>query len=304
MTRMVNLQGVAVKFIGSIQSLGFVVGAALFFALVTPSLGQMTGEGVISTQGTQFFQEDPEPPPPQPKPKQETPVALPPVQAPERAPQPPPPVPRQVRPNKFPSVVVLLDASDSMLNRIPGGETTRLEEAKEALIDVVSGMSNDTRVQMWLFNTRLVPVAIRPGTARSFIPVGERGSRQQLIRQIKAIRTGGGTNLYRSIIQTLKIFSAPEDQAAYRSGERFPVLVIISDGEDAMKTGHTLDAVLAARRRYPLVTINAIGFHVSGEKSWTEKLCQIATTPEGCATADDRNQLLKILESFYKSRGN
>ena len=265
-----------------------------------PVMAQMGSEGVISTQGTQFVGEDPEPQPPPAK--DNKPVPLPPAQEPERVapPQPQPVAP--AKPNRYPSVVILLDTSDSMLTKVPSEDMTRLDEAKEALVDVVSGMSSETRVQLWIFNTRLIPVAIRPGMARRFIPIGPSGNRTELIRKIKSIRTGGGTNLYQSIIKVLEVFGEARDQAAYRSRERFPVLVVISDGEDAMKTGHSLDAVLAVRKRYPLVTINTIGFHVSGERSWTEKLCQIANTRQGCANADDSGQLRKILEGFYRPR--
>ena len=80
------------------------------------------------------------------------------------------------------------------------------------------------------------------------------------------------------------------------------MLVIISDGEDGGKTGHSVDTVLAAARKFPLVTINTIGFHVSGNESWFKRLCRISTHPRGCATADNPRRLQTILESFYKPR--
>jgi Mg-chelatase subunit ChlD len=197
-------------------------------------------------------------------------------------------------------VVFLLDTSDSMLNALPGKEQTRLDEAKAALAQVVRGMSRETRVQMWMFNTRLNPLAIAGGRPGTFIPIGGPGLRKRLIEKIAGIRTAGGTNLYQAIIRTLDIFAVPADQPLYRSGQRFPVLVIISDGEDGGKTGHTLDAVLAAKRRFPLVTINTIGFHVSGQEQWFSDLCRIATRASGCAKAGNQAQLKSILESFYR----
>ncbi len=275
---------------------------ALLLLLVPGHLqAQLSEEGVFSTQGTQFVKpKKPLPPkPPEPPAAPE----LPKIEQPEVAPVAAAPPPRPAAPPpKYPSVVILLDASDSMLNPVPGQGRHRLDEAKAALVQVVRGMSAETRVQLWIFNTRIYPVAIDKGSARSFIPIGRPGLRRRLIEKIGAIRTGGGTNLYKAIITTLKIFADPADQPLYRSGQRFPVLVVISDGEDSRKTGHSLDAVLAARKRYPLVTINTVGFHIEGEDRWFRELCRIATSPQGCATAGNPGQLQAILESFYKPR--
>lgn len=256
------------------------------------ALAQLSDEGTISTQGTQFVRPDP-PKPPKPPPRVEVPRAAPPRRpVPPRVQAPPKPPPR------FPSVVFLVDASDSMLNTIPGGRT-RLDEAKAALTRVIQGMSKETRVQLWTFNTRLHRVTVG-GVRSGFIPVGRPGLRERLVERIKGIRTAGGTNLYKAVIETLEIFAAPQDQPLYQSGQRFPVLVVLSDGEDGGKTGHSLAAVLAAKRRFPLVTVNAIGFHISGEEKLYQQLCRIATRPEGCAAAGDQRHLQAILESFYR----
>ena len=260
---------------------------------------QLTDESSISTEGTQFIKPPPPPVTPTPVPPKPPRAALP------RPPTPPvvtPPAPGAAPPPRYPSVVFLLDTSDSMLTRVPGRKGTQLDEAKTALIQVLRGMSRETRVQLWTFNTRRKPVAVGGAPPGTFIPVGQPGLRDQLIGKIRGIRTSGGTNLYQAVIRTLDIFGVPGDQPLYRSGLRFPVLVVISDGEDGGKTGHTVDAVLAARRRFPLVTINAIGFHVSGDRKWFAQLCRISTSPQGCATADDQRQLQTILESFYRPR--
>ncbi|MCZ6842621.1 MAG: VWA domain-containing protein [SAR324 cluster bacterium] len=274
--------------------------AACLLLLAGESLAQLRDESTISTEGTQFVK--PEPPP---RPAPPVPPARPRTAAP-RAPEPPVvkrPPRRAAPPPRYPSVVFLLDTSDSMLNKVPGKGTTRLDEAKFALSRVVQSMSRVTRMQLWTFNTRRKPVTIGGAPPGSFIAVGRPGLREQLARKIQGIRTAGGTNLYQAIIRTLDIFGAPADQPLYRSGQRFPVLVVISDGEDGGKTGHTLESVLAARRRYPLVTINTIGFHISGDEKSYQRLCRISTNPQGCATADNQQQLQKILESFYQPRG-
>lgn len=258
---------------------------------------QLSDNAPISTEGTQFVTPEKVAPTPRPKPPSRPRAARP---RPPRRPVAPRAQKQTAPPPRYPSVVFLLDSSDSMLNPVPGKGHTRLDEAKTALKQVVGGMSRETRVQMWTFNTRLRQISIAGSAPKTFIQIGRRGMRARLVEQIGRIRTAGGTNLYKAIIRTLDIFADPADQPLYRSGQRFPVLVVISDGEDGGKTGHTLDAVLAARRRFPLVTINAIGFHLGGEQQWFRKLCRIATRPTGCAAAGDLAQLQTILEGFYR----
>ena len=281
--------------------------ASAFAGLVSVcwlTAGQVQAQGleqdIISEEGTQFVTE-PEPPSP--------PAVEEPVLQPQPAP-PPPPAARRAPPSepakrpRYPAVVILLDTSDSMLNRAPGGSGTLLLAAKSALKQVVEGMSDQTRAQIWAFNTRLHKLKM-PGETRSgFVRVGRPGSRtrERLIQAIDKLKTAGGTNLYQAIIRSLEIFAERRDQAAYRSGERFPVLVVISDGEDWGKSRYTLDSVLKAKEKFPLVTVNTIGFNISRQDKWFADLCRIATHPQGCAPAGDRGQLQAILESFYRYR--
>ena len=96
--------------------------------------------------------------------------------------------------------------------------------------------------------------------------------------------------------------AGPRDPAADRAGEWYPVLAVISDGEDWGKSRTTLDSVLKAKKKFPLVTVNTIGFNISRQDKWFADLCRIATHPRGCAPAGDRGQLQAILESFYRYR--
>jgi hypothetical protein len=196
--------------------------------------------------------------------------------------------------------VILLDTSDSMLDKSPGKDLSHLDEARNAIAEVIRGMSPETRVQVWHFNSRMYPISVgnaRPGT---FTPVGDVKRRDELLAKLRTIRTSGLTNLYESLVKALEFFSVPADQPLYKSGQRFPVLVVVSDGEDSGKSRVTLDQVLAAKLTHPLVTVNAIGFTVSKDDVWFKTLCEIATRPEGCATADDQAQLNRILEGFYR----
>jgi hypothetical protein len=272
--------------------------ASLTATLARPARAQLDDGATISTQGTQFVKPEK---PAEPAPPRTSPPATPPQQAPAGAIQPSAPPPSApAEPPRYSSVVILLDTSDSMLNTLPGSTRTQLDEAKAALAQVLSGMSVETRVQIWTFNVQIQPLLL-PGVAPGqFVQVGQGGNRQALIQRLKGIRTGGGTNLFQSVVRSLGFFAHPADQALYRSGQRYPALVVVSDGEDSGNTREDLQAVLAARRRFPLVTVSAIGFKVSRQEAWFETLCRIATRPEGCATADDEAQLRQVLDSFYR----
>ncbi len=281
------------------------LGLGVLALLASVSLhAQLADDPRVSTQGTQFVAPPTPPTPPRPP----EPAAVPGPQQPPAPPvapiQPPQPAavdpPKAGPPPRYPSVVILLDVSDSMMNKSPGKEVTHLDEAKNAISAVISGMSPETRVQVWVFSTHMGQVLVKGGRARAFTPVGDAAQRDQLIDKIREIRTGGGTNLYQSAITALEIFADPRDQAAYRTGQRFPVLVIVSDGEDWGKSGNTLKQVKDAERSLPLVTVNAIGFTVAKDEPWFGTLCKLATRPAGCATADDQAQLSTMLESFYR----
>ncbi len=279
--------------------------AALALLAMLPSLAaaQLTDDARTSTEGTQFVKPPPKPPPP-PKPEPKPPPPPPkPVPAPPRAKAEPPPKAPPKPPARWPSVVFLVDTSDSMLNRLEAGaDRTRLDEAKTALERVLKDMAPITRVQVWTFNTRMKPVpvsGVRPG---QFVRIGAGTHRDQLVAAVRKLRTAGGTNLYQSVVNALALFAAPADQAAYRSGQRFPVLVVVSDGEDGGKTPETLRDVQQAKARLPLVTVNTIGFRLGDGSKWLQVLCEIATAPKGCATADDEAQLRRMLNSFYRYR--
>ena len=101
------------------------------------------------------------------------------------------------------------------------------------------------------------------------------------------------------MVTALALFDAPRDQALYRSGQRFPVLVVVSDGEDGGKTRQTMRTVKKEKEKRPLITINTIGFTISKKEGWFQELCLIATHPSGCATAGNGAELKNLLESFY-----
>jgi hypothetical protein len=164
-------------------------------------------------------------------------------------------------------------------------------------------MQPETRVQLWIFATGLAKVRMPAESRSGFVQVGAPGSRARarLLEEIEGVKTAGGTNLYAAIVKVLDLFGLPQDQAAYRSGERYPVLVVISDGEDWGKSRETFETVQSAKTKFPLVTINTIGFNISASDQWFAQLCRIATRPSGCATAGDQANLQAILEGFYRA---
>ena len=275
------------------------VALGLMLASAPPAWAQLDDGSVISTQGTQFVK-----PPVRAEPKPR-PAAPPPAEAPAppaAVQAPPSPTAPAQPPPRYPTVLFLLDASDSMMNKVGGTNRTRLDEAKGALERVIRGMSPQTRVQLWVFNTSLQPVVFGSFKPGQFVPMQDPVLRDRLVEVLQRVHTAGGTNLYHSIVKALEFFADPRDQELYRSGQRFPVLVVISDGEDSRLTPETLQTVQEAKRRLPLVTITTIGFNIAENPAWFEELCRIATHPKGCAAAENRDQLRSILEGFYRPR--
>ncbi|MDH4121705.1 MAG: VWA domain-containing protein [Deltaproteobacteria bacterium] len=266
----------------------------------SPALAQVFVPDVVNEEGTQFVREAPptaQPNPPAPRP------TVPAAAAAARPPQP------ALPPEPYPTVVLLVDTSDSMLNEIPGRGRTRLDEAMEALRGVEQDMKPETRLQLWSFNSILSPHPLEggeggggEGSSQGFVTLGKKNSpvRANFRARLKGLRTAAGTNLYMAVVKTLDIFNNPADVPLYKSGERFPVLVVVSDGEDWGQSPYTLAAVEAARRKVPWVTIHIIGFYVSPNDPQYAALCKIATHPEGCAAAENPQQLAAILASFYR----
>jgi len=275
-----------------------VLAALAVLAAASPVAAQNLDQGVIIQQGTQFVQPPAEAPQKPPAQRAERPAAA----APTPAAAQPPPAPPAL-PARYPQVVFLLDTSDSMLNPAASRKGTNLDAAKTALKQVIAGMPEEARMQLWTFATGLTRLRLPGETRGGFVPIGAPDSplRKQIAAEVDAIKTAGGTNLYTAVIKTLELFGAAQDQAAYRSGLRFPVLVVISDGEDWGKSRDTFDALQGAKAKYPLVTINAIGFTVSEADKWFPQLCKLATPSGRCASAGDEERLQAILESFYRA---
>lgn len=275
----------------------FALGLFIFTPLASTALAQLEDGNTTSTTGTQFVRPEPpaKPQPPQPPEPPNQPARLE-VPPPDQTPPGPPP--------KFPEVLVLLDTSDSMMSQAPGSSETRLTEASRALKQMLKGMTPRTRIQLWSFNTRLTPLLIPGQYAGQFVEVGQGQNRERLIGLLDGLRTAGGTNMYQAIVKALRLFDNPGNIQLYRSGQRFPVLLVISDGEDGGKTRETLDSVKKAAAKRPLVTVNTIGFRVGRQSRWFETLCQVATSRQGCANAEDSSQLGKMLERFHRAPEN
>ena len=266
-----------------------------------PAQGQVFDPGLVSQEGTQFVTEDPPPQAAPPKPAPPKPAPPPPAAPAPPPPPPAPPVPPPP-PARYPTVLLLLDTSDSMLNIVEGKGTTQLDDAKGAIEQMVDSMTPESRLQIWSFNSILQELPLEKGKKGEFIPVGPPDSpaRQNIKKQVNSLKTATGTNLYMAVTQAMAIFSQPQDQPLYQSGMRYPVMVVISDGEDWKKSRFTLAQVLEVKKSHPLVTINTIGFHVRENEQWLAELCKIATRPSGCAVAGDRRQLASILAGFYR----
>jgi hypothetical protein len=143
-------------------------------------------------------------------------------------------------------VLVAIDESGSMADRLPGGALTKSQLARQALAVVASGIAPDSDMGLWTFT------ASRGRDYQERVPLGPADDRfgsstrrAALQREIAGLRPvlGGGTGLYDTIL------------AAYRAASkgyvygRLNAVLVITDGRNQDPGSISLDQLLSTLRR-------------------------------------------------------
>jgi Ca-activated chloride channel family protein len=181
-----------------------------------------------------------------------------------------------------PSVLILMDASKSMAERVGGGGT-RLDAAKRSLRTLVDGLPDDARVGLRLYGHRVAGAGRAAGCRDTELvsPVGTL-DRAALKAQIDAYRAVGSTPIGRSLR------AAATDLPA--SGQS--TIVLVSDGGDNCAPPdpcRVAEQIAAAGRT---VSIQSIGFRVSGHAR--EQLRCIAAHAHGVYRSAENAQELAV----------
>ena len=262
--------------------------------------------GMLDAQGTNFFRVPKKQPPVQ---KEEAP---PPPPTPVRPPPKPEPTPPPSAPKPTPvdrsvsDVIFLLDTSGSMDAFLPGQKQSKLKSAQEALDFFAQNMLQGTRFQLWSFNARLTQHPNSP-VAKSkqiiFEEIGHSGSvvRKHLQQQIAGLETRGGTNLYQAIFEALRYFRSPSYQVPEANVKRFPVVVLLADGQDDGYSAINRTQVLQKRKQVEEVEVKVIGFGITPNSETHRQLCELARPVADCLVTSSPTELRTLIRSFTRS---
>ena len=262
--------------------------------------------GMLDAQGTNFFRvpkkqppvqkEEASPPPP-------TPVRPP----PKPKPTPPPPAPKPTPVDRSVSdVIFLLDTSGSMDAFLPGQKQSKLKSAQEALDFFAQNMLQGTRFQLWSFNAHLTQHPNSPAAKSKqiiFEEIGHSGSvvRRHLQQQIAGLETRGGTNLYQAIFEALRYFRSPSYQVPEANVKRFPVVVLLADGQDDGYSAINRTQVLQKRKQVEEVEVKVIGFGITPNSETHRQLCELARPVADCLVTSSPTELRTLIRSFTRS---
>ena len=262
--------------------------------------------GMLDAQGTNFFRVPKKQPPVQreeaPLPPS-TPVRPPPkpkLTLPPPAPK-PPPADRSVS-----DVIFLLDTSGSMDAFLPGQKQSKLKSAQEALDFFAQNMLQGTRFQLWSFNARLTQHPNSPAAKSKQIIFEEIGPSNSVVRkhlqqQIAGLGTRGGTNLYQAIFEALQYFRSPSYQVPEVNVKRFPVVLLLADGQDDGYSAINRTQVLQKREQVEEVKIKVIGFGITPDSETHHQLCELARPVADCLMTSSPTELQTLIRSFTRS---
>tara|TARA_B100001093_G_scaffold238898_1_gene228864 strand:- start:355 stop:966 length:612 start_codon:yes stop_codon:yes gene_type:complete len=203
-------------------------------------------------------------------------------------------------------VIFLLDTSGSMDAFLPGQKQSKLKSAQEALDFFAQNMLQGTRFQLWSFNARLTQHPNSP-VAKSkqiiFEEIGHSGSvvRKHLQQQIAGLETRGGTNLYQAIFEALRYFRSPSYQVPEANVKRFPVVVLLADGQDDGYSAINRTQVLQKRKQVEEVEVKVIGFGITPNSETHRQLCELARPVADCLVTSSPTELRTLIRSFTRS---
>ena len=167
-------------------------------------------------------------------------------------------------------------------------------------------MLQGTRFQLWSFNARLTQHPNSPaakGKQIIFEEIGPSGSvvRKHLQQQIAGLETRGGTNLYQAIFEALRYFQSPSYQVPEANVKRFPVVVLLADGQDDGYSAINRSQVLQKRKQVEEVEVKVIGFGITPNSETHRQLCELARPAADCLVTSSPTELQTLIRSFTRS---
>jgi Mg-chelatase subunit ChlD len=175
-------------------------------------------------------------------------------------------------------MLVLVDRSGSMAERLPGSRRTRAELAQSSLREAIQQIAPDSDVGLWSFTTGL-----RQGDWDVLVPTGplDAGSttgatrREELLGAVGGLdpEPGGGTPLYDAVL------------AGYRDAQRdfsygrLNAVIVVTDGRNqdprSISLAHLLDALRLQFDGVRPVRIIAIGYGAQADTRTLRRITDI-----------------------------
>lgn len=173
------------------------------------------------------------------------------------------------------NIMIILDSSSSMAD--PFEDSTKIDVAKEVLMDVVDDIPGDVLVGLRMFGQCEV--------SRLLMPMGPL-DREALKAQIQAVATGGPTPIAYTLEQVRKDFAALPDAK---------LILLVSDGQETCHGDPVAVAKKLIAEGYEL-KIHVVGLALAGDEEARSQLLAIAQASGGLYfDAESREQLRNAL---------
>ena len=178
--------------------------------------------------------------------------------------------------------LIVLDASGSMNQRLPGGQT-RIEAARAAVIDTIDRLAPDTHVALRVYGHQSTPDKRNCEDTQLIAPFAPVGTQKDRLRlAISGIKALGFTPIAKSLERAAEDF-----KTAAPGGQRS--IILVSDGRETCKADPCALAAALARADATL-SIHTIGFGVDAAAR-TQLQC-IARVARGTySDAESREEL-------------
>jgi Ca-activated chloride channel family protein len=169
-------------------------------------------------------------------------------------------------------VLVVIDKSGSMAEKVPNTDKSKLELAKAAAVDSLGEFADQDQVALWQFSSKLVGDKDYQELS-PFAPMNPT-HRAQLKASLEGIRVSGGTGLYNSTAAAYDVMRRA------RASGTINAVVVMTDGQNDRKGGidlETLTGRLSNTEGEP-VRVFTLGFGAGAD---LKVLKQIADAADG-----------------------
>ncbi|GAA3229237.1 substrate-binding and VWA domain-containing protein [Actinocorallia longicatena] len=191
-------------------------------------------------------------------------------------------------------VLLVLDKSGSMSQKVPGTDKSKLDLAKAAAINALKEFAPQDQVALWQFSSKLVG----DQDYQQIVPFGGMAGahRDQLKNALSGLRVQGGTGLYNTTAAAYDTLRGAKAAGAINA------VVVMTDGQNDRRGGiedlETLTGRLAAKEGEP-VRVFTLAF---GDGADLETLTKIAQATDGAAyDSKDPNSISQVFSELLSN---